>query len=109
EGVGLDFSAKRPGMSLDLEPKRLSFDYAGSYHRPMPEAYERLIFDALRGDQTLFMRADELEAAWGFVTPMREAWAARAPKDLASCPGGSWGPAQADEVARGCEGGWRRP
>src|SRR5262249_30577833 len=55
EGVALDFSAKRPGMSLDLEPRRLSFDYAGAYGGPLPEAYERLIFDALRGDPTLFM------------------------------------------------------
>jgi glucose-6-phosphate 1-dehydrogenase len=109
EGVALDFSAKRPGMSLDLEPRRLSFDYAGAYGRPLPEAYERLIFDALRGDPTLFMRADELEAAWGFVTPILEAWAARGPKDLASYPAGSWGPSQADELARGCDGGWRRP
>src|SRR5262245_54000232 len=109
EGVALDFSAKRPGMSLDLEPRRLSFDYAGAYGRPLPEAYERLLFDALRGDPTLFMRADELEAAWGFVTPVLEAWAANGPKDLASYPAGSWGPSEADELARGCEGGWRRP
>src|SRR5262249_50087843 len=109
EGIALDFSAKRPGMSLDLEPMRLSFDYAGAYGRPLPEAYERLIFDALRGDPTLFMRADELEAAWGFVTPILEAWAARGPADLASYPAGSWGPPQADELARGCDGGWRRP
>jgi glucose-6-phosphate 1-dehydrogenase len=109
EGVALDFSAKRPGMSLDLEPRRLSFDYAGAYGRPLPEAYERLLFDALRGDPTLFMRADELEAAWGFVTPVLEAWAANGPKDLASYPAGSWGPSEADELARGCDGGWRRP
>jgi glucose-6-phosphate 1-dehydrogenase len=109
EGVGLDFSAKRPGMSLDLEPRRLAFDYAGAYGRPLPEAYERLIFDALRGDATLFMRADELEAAWGLVTPVLEAWAAGGPQDLASYPAGSWGPAEADELARGCDGGWRRP
>ena len=101
EGVALDFSAKRPGMSLDLEPRRLSFDYAGAYGRPLPEAYERLIFDALRGDPTLFMRADELEAAWGFVTPILEAWATRGPKDLASYPAGSWGPSEADELAPG--------
>lgn len=109
EGVALDFSAKRPGMSLDLEPRRLEFDYAGAYGRPLPEAYERLIFDALKGDPTLFMRADELEAAWGFVTPILDFWAERGPKDLASYPAGSWGPPQADELVRGCGGGWRRP
>jgi glucose-6-phosphate 1-dehydrogenase len=109
EGVALDFSAKRPGMSLDLEPVRLAFDYAGAYGHPLPEAYERLIFDALRGDQTLFMRADELEAAWGFVTPILESWASRGGTELASYAAGSWGPAEADALANGCEGGWRRP
>ena len=109
EGIGLDFSAKRPGMSLDLEPMRLAFDYAGEFGRPLPEAYEHLIFDALRGDATLFMRADELEAAWGFITPILEAWATRGPQDLASYPAGSWGPPQADELAHDCEGGWRHP
>ena len=110
EGIALEFSAKRPGMALDLEPVHLSFDYAGAYRRPLPEAYERLIFDALRGDPTLFMRADELEAAWGFVTPIPgRAWASRGAKDLTSYPAGSWGPPQADELAQGCAGGWRRP
>jgi len=109
EGVALDFSAKRPGMSLDLEPVRLAFDYASASNRPLPEAYERLIFDALRGDPTLFMRTDELEAAWGFITPILEGWVERGGGDLATYPAGSWGPAQADELARGCEGGWRRP
>ena len=109
EGIALDFSAKRPGMSLDLEPKRLSFDYAGSFQRPLPEAYERLIFDALRGDPTLFMRPDELEAAWGFVTPILEAWASHGPKDLATYAAGSWGPDEANELTRGCDRGWRHP
>ncbi|HYV39672.1 MAG TPA: hypothetical protein VE988_28545, partial [Gemmataceae bacterium] len=109
EGVALDFSAKRPGMSLDLEPVQLSFDYTCAANRKLPEAYERLIFDALRGDSTLFMRADELEAAWGFITPILDCWAAHGAKDLANYAAGSWGPAEADELARGCEGGWRRP
>ena len=109
EGVALDFSAKRPGMSLDLAPVRLSFDYTQLCNRPLPEAYERLIYDVLRGDPTLFMRSDELEAAWGLVTPILKTWAARGPSDLTSYPAGSWGPAEADELAQGCEGGWRRP
>jgi glucose-6-phosphate 1-dehydrogenase len=109
EGICLDVSAKRPGMSLDLEPVRLSFDYARAFGRALPEAYERLIFDALRGDSTLFMRADELEAAWGFVTPILEAWAKRGTDGLPTYPAGSWGPAEADELTRGCQGGWRHP
>jgi glucose-6-phosphate 1-dehydrogenase len=109
EGVALDFSAKRPGMSLDLEPVRLAFDYAQNAKNRLPEAYERLIFDALRGDQTLFMRADELEAAWVFVTPILKEWESLGEKGLAMYAAGSWGPAEANELAQGCEGGWRRP
>lgn len=109
EGIALDFSAKRPGMSLDLEPVRLSFDYAGPNRQRLPEAYERLIFDALRGDPTLFMRADELDAAWGFVTPILETWDRQGLKGLADYQAGTWGPPEADELARGLNGGWRRP
>ena len=79
EGISLTFSAKRPGMQLDLHPVDCRFRLRQVVPRRLPEAYERLIFDALRGDATLFMRADELEAAWGFVTPILEAWANRGP------------------------------
>ena len=106
---GVYYASTNLSGKLASDITQLSFDYTGPSRRPLPEAYERLIFDALRGDPTLFMRADELEAAWGFVTPILEAWAARGPNDLASYPAGSWGPSQADELARGCQGGWRRP
>src|SRR5207237_7182886 len=79
EGISLSFSAKRPGMQLDLHPVEFEFDYGHSFHAELPEAYERLLLDALRGDATLFMRSDELEAAWEFVTPILEAWQAAAP------------------------------
>src|SRR5256885_11149416 len=90
EGVALDFSAKRPGMSLDLEPRRLAFDYAEAYGRPLPEAYERLIFDSLRGDPTLFMRADELEAVWGVVPPTLWNWDALGPDGRADTEDRQW-------------------
>ena len=70
----MSFSAKRPGMTMDLHPVQFDFDYGKSFHHVLPEAYERLLLDALRGDATLFMRSDELEAAWEFVTPILEAW-----------------------------------
>jgi glucose-6-phosphate 1-dehydrogenase len=109
EGISLAFSAKRPGMGVDLTPVKLHFDYAASYNHPLPEAYERLIFDALRGDQTLFMRSDELEAAWEFVTPILEAWQAGGAKELPKYQAGTWGPAEADRLAEGLAHGWRRP
>jgi glucose-6-phosphate 1-dehydrogenase len=109
EGISLSFSTKRPGMNLDLQPVRMDFDYNQSFHRPLPEAYERLILDALRGDSTLFMRSDELEAAWEFVTPILEAWSAASPTDFPNYAAGSWGPRAANELMKSCHGTWRQP
>ncbi|HVP10919.1 MAG TPA: glucose-6-phosphate dehydrogenase [Phycisphaerae bacterium] len=109
EGISMSFSAKRPGMQLDLEPVRFEFDYGKSFSRSLPEAYERLLLDALRGDATLFMRSDELEAAWEFVTPILEAWQESPPRELPQYAAGTWGPSEADVLAEGCAGGWRVP
>src|SRR5262245_58482371 len=109
EGISLSFSAKRPGMQLDLYPVELEFGYGHSFHAELPEAYERLLLEALRGDATLFMRSDELEAAWEFVTPILEAWQAAPPAPLPTYPAGSWGPPEADRLIDERFGGWRRP
>jgi glucose-6-phosphate 1-dehydrogenase len=109
EGISLSFSAKRPGMSIDLHPVHFEFDYGKSFHKVLPEAYERLLFDALRGDATLFMRSDELQAAWEFVTPILDAWRAAPPPDLPNYAAGTWGPVEAERLAEGCSGGWRHP
>jgi glucose-6-phosphate 1-dehydrogenase len=109
EGISLSFSAKRPGMGLDLEPVRFEFGYGRSTNGSMPEAYERLILDALRGDSTLFMRSEELATAWEVVTPILEAWQKQPPTDFPNYPAGSWGPAAAARLAEGCQGGWRLP
>jgi glucose-6-phosphate 1-dehydrogenase len=109
EGINLSFSTKRPGMNLDLQPVRMEFDYGQSFHRPLPEAYERLILDALRGDSTLFMRSEELEAAWEFVTPILETWSASPPADFPKYAAGTWGPRAANELVAGCHNAWRQP
>ena len=109
EGISLSFSTKRPGMNLDLQPVRMDFDYGQSFRRPLPEAYERLILDALRGDSTLFMRSDELDAAWEFVTPILAAWSATPPSDFPNYAAGTWGPRAANELVAGCHGAWRQP
>lgn len=108
EGIAISFSAKRPGMTLDLNRVCLTFDYESSFQKPLPEAYERLLLDALRGDPSLFMRSDELEASWRFVTPILQAWA----KDDAPLPtyaAGSWGPAEANLLPQSAGATWRRP
>jgi glucose-6-phosphate 1-dehydrogenase len=108
EGISLSFSTKRPGMSLDLQMMRMEFDYRRSFDHPLPEAYERLILDALRGDPTLFMRSGEVEAAWELVTPILEAWQREKPTDFPNYAAGSWGPTAADRLMEGLSGGWRQ-
>lgn len=108
EGIAISFSAKRPGMSIDLNRVCLTFDYQAAFQKNLPEAYERLILDALRGDPSLFMRSDELEASWRFVTPILDAWKMDdAP--LPTYPAGSWGPAEANLLPQSCGTVWRRP
>ncbi len=109
EGISLSFASKRPGMNLDLQMMRMEFDYQRSFDRPLPEAYQRLILDALRGDPTLFMRSDELEAAWEFVTPILEAWQHEPPPPFPNYAAGTWGPDAADRLATESGTGWRRP
>jgi glucose-6-phosphate 1-dehydrogenase len=92
EGISLSFATKRPGMGLDLQMMRMEFDYMKSFEHSLPEAYERLILDALRGDPTLFMRTGELEAAWEFITPILEAWQKEPPPAFPNYAAGSWGP-----------------
>jgi glucose-6-phosphate 1-dehydrogenase len=108
EGINLSFATKRPGMSLDLQMMRMEFDYQRSFEHPLPEAYERLILEALRGDPTLFTRSGEVEAEWEFVTPILEAWQHAEPPAFPSYAAGTWGPAEADRLTEGCGSGWRQ-
>jgi glucose-6-phosphate 1-dehydrogenase len=109
EGISLSFSTKRPGMSLDMQSVRMDFRYGQAFRGPLPEAYERLLLDALRGDATLFMRSDELIAAWEFITPILQAWQDQEPPKFPNYEAGSWGPVEADRLLQGCRGGWRQP
>jgi glucose-6-phosphate 1-dehydrogenase len=104
EGINLSFSAKRPGMQLDLHAVRFNFDYNGSFQQALPEAYERLILDAARGDGTLFMRSDELEAAWAFVTPILNAWSAEPAPQFPNYAAGTWGPPEASRLSKDLTG-----
>jgi glucose-6-phosphate 1-dehydrogenase len=108
EGISMSFSAKRPGMQLDLFPVHFEFNYNNEFHTELPDAYERLLLDALRGDATLFMRSDELEAAWEFVTPILEAWRALPPQ-FPNYAAGTWGPPEADRLFEDRTDGWRHP
>jgi glucose-6-phosphate 1-dehydrogenase len=109
EGISLRMQAKMPGTSFRIEPVKMDFHYGTSFGKASPEAYERLLLDAMSGDATLFARRDEVEEAWTFVDPIENAWASKeeAPP-LFDYPAGSWGPEEADELLSrdGCV--WRR-
>lgn len=110
EGISLSFSAKRPGMQFVLHGVRFNFNYHDYFQCELPEAYERLLLDALRGDATLFMRSDELQAAWEFCDPLLEAWRMHPPtSQFPNYPAGTWGPKDADKLLLGCTGAWREP
>jgi glucose-6-phosphate 1-dehydrogenase len=92
EGMRLGMMAKDPGPGgLRLSPANLDIRFESTFNIRFPDAYERLLMDIVRGDQTLFMRHDEVEAAWIWVEPILEAWAAR-PDNPRPYPSGSWGP-----------------
>src|SRR3981081_3189106 len=109
EGISLRMQAKMPGTSFRIEPVKMDFHYGTSFGKASPEAYERLLLDAMSGDATLFARRDEVEEAWAFIDPIEEAWHAK--KDappLCFYPAGSWGPEEADELLARDGRTWRR-
>ena len=109
EGISLRIHAKVPGASFRIEPVKMDFHYGTSFGKASPEAYERLLLDAMSGDATLFARRDEVEEAWAFIDPIEEAWHAK--KDapgLFLYPAGSWGPEEADDLLARDGRAWRR-
>ncbi|MEO6993009.1 MAG: glucose-6-phosphate dehydrogenase, partial [Lacunisphaera sp.] len=92
EGIVLGFQAKYPGAKMQLRPVDMRFNYRDSFSAPSPDAYETLLWDVMKGDATLFMRADQIEAAWRLLTPVLDVWAATAPSDFPNYAAGTWGP-----------------
>ena len=87
----------------------MNFSYAAQWPAQMPEAYERLLLDAARGDSTLFTRSDEVEAAWQVVAPIQRAWQLDRDVPVYSYPAGSWGPTAADAVFQNYSADWHNP
>jgi len=92
EGILLRFQAKRPGPKVRLGPVDMRFNYRDAFRTIPPEAYETLLLDVMLGDATLFMRADQVEAAWKVVMPVLNGWNAVSPEDFPNYRAGSWGP-----------------
>jgi glucose-6-phosphate 1-dehydrogenase len=109
EGMSLRMHAKVPGTSFRIEPVKMDFHYGTSFGKASPEAYERLLLDAMSGDATLFARRDEVEEAWAVIDPIENAWSAKekAP-GLFFYPAGSWGPEEADNLLARDGRAWRR-
>ena len=103
EGVSLRLGAKIPGTRMIIRPVNMEFLYGTAFLSQSPEAYERLITDAMRGDATLFTRNDEVEAQWRICDPIVKSWAPthpHTPGPLAKYEAGSQGPAEADGLLR---------
>jgi glucose-6-phosphate 1-dehydrogenase len=108
EGISLRMQAKMPGTSFRIEPVKMDFHYGTSFGKASPEAYERLLLDAMSGDATLFARRDEVEGAWAFIDRIEEAWVGKEAPELFQYPAGSWGPEEADDLLARDGRSWRR-
>jgi glucose-6-phosphate 1-dehydrogenase len=96
--IRMRFQAKQPGPEMILNPVDMVFSYADAYNGKEPEAYETLLEDVIEGNATLFMRGDQVEAAWKVITPIMEAWQTRTPVDFPNYSPGSWGPEDAEAL-----------
>jgi len=109
EGISLKFGSKVPGTRLMVEPVKMDFLYGSAFGVDPPEAYERLLLDAMLGDSTLFIRRDEVEAAWGIAGAIADGWADAGPPKFPNYEAGTWGPPQAVSLLEREGREWRRP
>jgi glucose-6-phosphate 1-dehydrogenase len=109
EGILLRFQAKQPGPPMRLTPVDMSFCYQDAFKSAPREAYETLLLDVMLGDATLFMRADQVEAAWSVIDPILTAWGSVPPVDFPNYPSGSWGPESAEALIARDGRSWTAP
>jgi glucose-6-phosphate 1-dehydrogenase len=108
EGIQLSFASKVPGHELAIAPVLMDMSYRETFGGEPPEAYERLLFDAMRGDATLFSRRDAVEASWGWITPILRWFEEHPPTGFPDYEPGTWGPARCREL-KGHRRPWREP
>jgi glucose-6-phosphate 1-dehydrogenase len=109
EGIVLTFQAKYPGPKMQLRPVQMRFSYRDGFDAPSPDAYETLLWDVMRNDPTLFMRADQIEAAWTLLMPVLDAWGATPPGNFPNYDAGSWGPEGVQGLLAKPEHRWPEP
>ena len=98
EGISLKFGAKIPGAARHLSSVDMNFSYASAFGITSPEAYERLLADAMLGDSTLFIRRDEVETSWRIVDSIINGWKNMPADSVTTYPAGTWGPKEADDL-----------
>jgi glucose-6-phosphate 1-dehydrogenase len=106
EGISLSFACKRPGMRIEIEEVTMDFLYGEAFQQRSPEAYERLLLDALRGDASLFTRSDEVDHAWRFISSIHAGWAALPPPVFPNYDPFTDGPDEANRLFEGIEARW---
>jgi glucose-6-phosphate 1-dehydrogenase len=107
EGISLRFGAKVPGPVMQLGLVNMEFDYARDFGSSHSTGYERLLYDCMIGDATLFQRADMVEAGWRVIQPVLDAWSAAPAGNFPNYAAGSWGPKEADELLARDGHSWR--
>jgi len=107
EGISLSFSAKVPGPQVRLGDVNMRFDYSDYFGEAANTGYERLLYDAMLGDATLFQRADMVETGWCVVQPILDVWKALPPRRFPNYPAGTWGPPEAEELMSRSGREWR--
>jgi len=108
EGLSLRFGAKIPGPIMHMGSVEMKFNYVDYFGRTPSTGYERLIYDCMVGDATLFQRADMVEAGWSVITPILDVWKALPPRSFPNYASGSWGPREADDLLARDGRAWRK-
>jgi glucose-6-phosphate 1-dehydrogenase len=108
EGISLSFGAKIPGPLVRMGNVKMDFHYKDYFGTTPSTGYERLLYDCMLGDATLFQRSDMVETAWGVVAPVQDVWDALPPRKFPNYPAGAWGPTEADELLERDKRAWSR-
>ena len=109
EGILLKFGMKVPGAGYNVQEVNMDFHYSDLSQKDIPDAYQRLLIDCMKGDSTLFTRGDAIEQAWRIVDPILMAWEKNPEIPIFGYPAGTWGPVQADGLISGPNMTWRYP
>jgi glucose-6-phosphate 1-dehydrogenase len=100
EGISVSFGAKVPGPVVQIGGVDMAFNYQDYFKATPQTGYERLLYDCMLGDATLFQRSDMVETAWGIVAPILDVWGALKPSRFPNYHAGTWGPAEADDLLK---------